>query len=94
MSSFLSFTFPLLPAVLREAVVADPAPLLQLLSALLSAACHFAGAYCHSYGALMTTRVFQAIFLCPPQSIGATMVGEMFFLHERGAKIGIWTLLK
>jgi len=42
----------------------------------------------------MTTRVFQAIFLCPPQSIGATMVGEMFFLHERGAKIGIWTLLK
>lgn len=22
------------------------------------------------------------------------MVGEMFFLHEKGAKIGIWTLLK
>lgn len=32
----------------------------QLASALLSAAMHFAGAYTHSYGALMTTRVFQA----------------------------------
>ncbi|KPV74750.1 uncharacterized protein RHOBADRAFT_53698 [Rhodotorula graminis WP1] len=82
--------FPLLWAPVSNRIGRRP---VLLLSALLSAACHFAGAYCHSYGALMTTRVFQAIFLCPPQSIGATMVGEMFFLHERGAKIGIWTLL-
>ncbi|POY74611.1 hypothetical protein BMF94_2372 [Rhodotorula taiwanensis] len=64
-----------------------------LASALLSAAMHFAAAYTHSYGALMTTRVFQAIFISPPQSIGANMVGEMFFQHEKGAKLGIWTLL-
>lgn len=34
-----------------------------------------------------------SIFLSPPQSIGANIVGEMFFLHEKGAKLGVWTLL-
>lgn len=35
----------------------------------------------------------RSIFISPPQSIGANMVGEMFFQHEKGAKLGIWTLL-
>lgn len=54
---------------------------------------HLAGAYTHSYGALMTTRVFQAIFICPPQAIGVSTVKEVFFEHERGRKLGIWALL-
>ncbi|GAA5821619.1 hypothetical protein JCM3770_005701 [Rhodotorula araucariae] len=82
--------FPLIWAPISNRIGRRP---VLLISALLSAAMHFAGAYCNSYGALMTTRVFQAIFLCPPQSIGATMVGEMFFQHEKGQKIGVWTLL-
>ncbi|GAA5857965.1 hypothetical protein JCM1840_000986 [Sporobolomyces johnsonii] len=64
-----------------------------LASALIAGAMHVASAYCNSYGALMTTRVFSAIFICPPQSIGASMVNEMFFQHEKGEKLGIWTLL-
>ncbi|GAA6063040.1 hypothetical protein JCM10212_001019 [Sporobolomyces blumeae] len=62
-------------------------------SFLISAGMHLAGAYCHSYGTLMTVRVFQGIFLSPPLSIGASMINEMFFLHEKGAKLGVWTLL-
>lgn len=34
-----------------------------------------------------------SITLCPPQSIGANMVNEMFFQHEKGEKLGVWTLL-
>ena len=33
------------------------------------------------------------IFLSPPLSIGASMINEMFFLHEKGEKLGIWTLM-
>ncbi|GJN90621.1 hypothetical protein Rhopal_003633-T1 [Rhodotorula paludigena] len=85
---FLGF-FPLVWGPISNRIGRRP---VLLVSAIVSAAMHFAGAYCHSYGALMTTRVFQAIFLCPPQSIGATMVNEMYFQHEKGARLGIWTL--
>ncbi|GAA5967638.1 hypothetical protein JCM8115_007012 [Rhodotorula mucilaginosa] len=81
--------FPLLWSPISKRIGRRP---VLLASAILSAAMHFAGAYTHSYGALMTTRVFQAIFLSPPQSIGANIVGETFFLHEKGAKLGVWTL--
>jgi len=36
--------------------------LVQLGGFLLSAAMHLAGAYVHSYGAMMTVRVFQGYF--------------------------------
>ncbi|GAA5962910.1 hypothetical protein JCM3765_005916 [Sporobolomyces pararoseus] len=64
-----------------------------LVSFIVSSAIHLAGAYVHSYGTMMTVRVFQGIFLSPPLSIGASMINEMFFLHEKGEKLGIWTLL-
>ena len=61
-----------------------------LVSALVSAACVLGGGFCKSYGALMTTRVFFAIFVSPALSIGACTVEEMFFAHEKGRKMGIW----
>ncbi|KAG8881199.1 hypothetical protein FRB98_004511 [Tulasnella sp. 332] len=64
-----------------------------LISTLGAAICTFVGAYCHSYGTLMITRVFSAIMVSPPQAIGSSSVKEMFFLHERGQKMGIWLLL-
>ncbi|KAG9029992.1 hypothetical protein FRB95_004638 [Tulasnella sp. JGI-2019a] len=64
-----------------------------LISTLGAAICTFAGAYCHSYGTLMITRVFSAIMISPPQAIGSSSVKEMFFQHERGQKMGIWLLL-
>jgi len=83
-------TFPLLWGPVSARIGRRP---VLLASAFLSAAMHFAGGWCTSYGGLMATRVFQGIALCPPQSIGANMVNEMFFLHEKGQKLGIWTLL-
>lgn len=62
-----------------------------LVSALISAAMALAGGFCHSYGTLMATRVLQAIFISPAQSIGASTVHELFFEHEKGAKMGAWS---
>lgn len=63
---------------------------MYLASCLISAACHFGAAYADSYATMITARVFQGIFLCPPQAIGAQTVGEMFFQHE---KVGLVALL-
>ncbi|THH29771.1 hypothetical protein EUX98_g4423 [Antrodiella citrinella] len=82
--------FPILWSPISERIGRRP---VYLISALVSAACAFAGAYCTSYNTLMVTRIFQAIFICPPQSTGACTVSEMFFEHERGRKMGVWTLL-
>ncbi|EIW83038.1 MFS multidrug transporter [Coniophora puteana RWD-64-598 SS2] len=64
-----------------------------LLSALLSAAFALGGAYTNSWGALITTRIFQSIFISPALSVGASTVDDMFFSYQRGQKMGIWTLL-
>lgn len=82
--------FPLLWSPVSSRIGRRP---MFLLSTLLSAAITFACAYCRSYGTLMAVRVLQAIFVCPPQAIGAATVNEMFFSHERGQKMGIWALL-
>jgi MFS family permease len=66
---------------------------LYLFSTLTAGATSLAGGFCHSYGTLMTTRVFQAICISPPMAIGAASVREMFFQHELGQKMGVWTLL-
>lgn len=83
-------TFPLLWAPVSSRIGRRP---IFLASTLISAGMHLASAYCNSYGTLMVTRALQAVFLSPPQSIGAQTVNEMFFEHERGQKLGIWALL-
>ncbi|KIY47729.1 MFS general substrate transporter [Fistulina hepatica ATCC 64428] len=66
---------------------------IYLMSVLISAALHLALAYCKTYGSFMALRALQAIFICPPQSIGASTISDMFFQHEKGQKMGIWALL-
>lgn len=83
---FLGIT-PIIWSPISERIGRRP---VYLISALVSAACALGGAYCRSYGTLMTTRVFQAIFIAPPQSIGACTVSEMFFAHQKGRKMGVW----
>ncbi|EIW81744.1 MFS general substrate transporter [Coniophora puteana RWD-64-598 SS2] len=63
-----------------------------LISALLSAVFALGGAYTNSWGALITTRIFQSIFIAPALSIGASTVDELFFSYQRGQKMGIWVL--
>ncbi|BGP17282.1 hypothetical protein JCM10213_008164 [Rhodosporidiobolus nylandii] len=81
---------PLLFAPISHRIGRRP---ILLLSFGISAAFHLGAGYVNSYGSLMALRAMHGIFLSPAQSIGANMVSEMFFLHEKGAKTGIWTLL-
>lgn len=37
-----------------------------------------------SYSSLLAARVFQAIGAGPSDTVSPTLVGEMFFMHERG----------
>lgn len=79
---------PLVWAPISERIGRRP---VYLISALVSAACALAGGFCHSYGTLMTTRVIQAVFLSPPQGIGASTVRELFFSYQKGQKMGVWS---
>ncbi|GAO51204.1 MFS general substrate transporter [Saitoella complicata NRRL Y-17804] len=64
-----------------------------LVSTLVSAIVALCGAFCKTYGTLVLTRCIQATFLATAVAIGAGTVAEMFFAHERGRKMGVWTLL-
>ncbi|KAJ4482144.1 MFS multidrug transporter [Lentinula aciculospora] len=83
-------TIPLLWAPVSSRIGRRP---VYLLSMLLSAALQLASAYCTTYGSLMACRVLVSVFICPPQSIGASTVSEVFFVHQKGQKMGIWALL-
>ncbi|KAJ3775534.1 MFS multidrug transporter [Lentinula raphanica] len=83
-------TLPLLWAPVSNRIGRRP---VYLTSMLLSAALQLASAYCTTYGSLMACRALVSIFICPPQSIGASTVSEVFFVHQKGQKMGIWALL-
>lgn len=54
---------------------------------------NIAGGFCRSYGAQIATRVLFCIFCCPALGFGSAVVTELFFAHERGQKIGWWTVM-
>ncbi|GAW04917.1 MFS general substrate transporter [Lentinula edodes] len=82
--------FPFLWAPISSRIGRRP---VYLASILISAAMQLASAYCTTFGTLVTCRVLVAIFICPPQSIGASTVSEVFFVHEKGQKMGVWALM-
>ncbi|KIK69536.1 hypothetical protein GYMLUDRAFT_236049 [Collybiopsis luxurians FD-317 M1] len=83
-------SFPLLWAPVSARIGRRP---VYLASMLISAAIQLASAFCTSYGSLMACRILVGIFICPPLSIGASTVSEVFFVHEKGQKMGVWALL-
>lgn len=62
------------------------------MSALGATVCNIGGVFCESYGSQMATRVLTAAFIAPPTALGGVIVTEVFFRHERGAKMGVWKL--
>jgi MFS family permease len=46
-----------------------------------------------SYTSLATARVFQGICVSPIEVMPSATVAEIFYLHERASKLGIYTLL-
>lgn len=46
-----------------------------------------------SFGSLMAARVFQGIAVSPVECLPSATIAEIYFLHERAFRIGIYTLL-
>lgn len=46
-----------------------------------------------SYSSLVVARVFQGISVSPVECLPSATVAEIFFLHERAYRLGIYTLL-
>lgn len=44
------------------------------------------------YGGYMAARFFQGLGVAPASTVGLAAINDMFFEHERGAKIGLWVL--
>ncbi|KAF5023493.1 hypothetical protein F66182_4444 [Fusarium sp. NRRL 66182] len=46
-----------------------------------------------SYNSLLAARVFQGVSVSPVECLPSATIAEIFFLHERAYRIGIYTLL-
>ena len=46
-----------------------------------------------TYASLATARVFQGMAVSPVECLPSATIAEIFFLHERAFRIGIYTLL-
>jgi Major Facilitator Superfamily len=46
-----------------------------------------------NYGSLVAARIFQGIAVSPVEVLPSATVAEIFFLHERAFRLGIYTLL-
>lgn len=46
-----------------------------------------------SYNSLLVARIFQGISISPVECLPSATIAEIFFLHERAYRIGIYTLL-
>lgn len=44
------------------------------------------------YGGYMAARFFQGFGVSPGATVGMATIGDMFFEHERGQKLGLWVL--
>ncbi|OAG36973.1 hypothetical protein AYO21_08826 [Fonsecaea monophora] len=51
------------------------------------------GALAPNYAQLATARVFQGISVSPVECLPSATIAEIFFLHERAFRVGIYTLL-
>jgi len=64
-----------------------------LFGAILFICCSIWCAVSTSYTSLVAARVFQGVALSPVECLPSATIAEIFFLHERAFRIGIYTLL-
>ncbi|KAJ9608894.1 hypothetical protein H2200_006665 [Cladophialophora chaetospira] len=62
-----------------------------LLGNLLAAVTNIGAGYCNTWTGIMVTRAFNGIGAGSPGAIGAATICDMYFLHERGFYMGIFT---
>lgn len=63
-----------------------------IIGNLVGAVTNIAAGYCTSWTGLMITRVFGGIGAGSPAAIGAATICDMYYLHEHGFYMGIFTL--
>ncbi|KAH7160485.1 major facilitator superfamily domain-containing protein [Dactylonectria estremocensis] len=64
-----------------------------LVSAIAFIAMSLWAAWSPSFNSLLVARVFQGIAISPVECLPSATIAEIFFLHERAFRIGIYTLL-
>lgn len=67
-------------------------PVLILCSAIFFASSIWS-AEATSYGSLLAARIVQGFGASASEALGAAIVADIFFLHERGRLIGFYTLM-
>ncbi|KAG6005719.1 hypothetical protein E4U21_007735 [Claviceps maximensis] len=80
-------------------VVASPTAILfgkrpvYLASVILFIATCIWSGYASSFSSLLAARVFQGIAVSPVECLPSATIAEIYFLHERAYRIGVYTLL-
>lgn len=80
-------------------MVASPTAILYgkrvvyLVSAVIFAVTSVWCAVSPSFPSLIVARIFQGISISPVECLPSATIAEIFFLHERAFRIGIYTLL-
>lgn len=80
-------------------VIASPTAILYgkrpvyLGSAILFMAASVWCALSPNFGSLVAARVFQGMAISPVECLPSATIAEIYFLHERAFRIGIYTLL-
>ncbi|KAL2021610.1 hypothetical protein VTK56DRAFT_6963 [Thermocarpiscus australiensis] len=64
-------------------------PVFVLASALLCA-CFFWGAAARSFESLLRSNIIAAFSGSSTEALGASTVNDLYFLHERGSKMGVY----
>jgi MFS family permease len=62
-----------------------------IVSMLVSLVGNIGGSRAPTYGTLMVCRFIQGFGTDAANATGASTIADLFFLHERGAKTGLWT---
>ncbi|PKY07769.1 MFS general substrate transporter [Aspergillus campestris IBT 28561] len=64
-----------------------------LVCTFCTAVCNIGCANSNSYAAMIICRILGSLFISAPIALGPPVVVEMYPEHERGYKLGIWTVL-
>ncbi|KAM0560986.1 hypothetical protein ACHAPJ_003486 [Fusarium lateritium] len=64
-----------------------------LASAIMFIGTSLWAAWSPSFNSLLAARVFQGVAVSPVECLPSATIAEIFFLHERAYRIGIYTLL-
>jgi len=67
--------------------------LVYLFGVLLFLAASIWCAASQSYGSLVASRIVMGVGVAPREALPSAAITEIFFLHERACRVGIYTLL-